>query len=66
MPRSTREWAQRECDAAINNIEWADKHLLKIINVYLQDHPEIAHPLSQLIEMTEMVSNAIKEIRSNI
>lgn len=66
MPRSTREWAQRECDAAINNIQWADKHLLKIIDVYIEAHPEIAHPLSQLLEMNQMVCNAITEIRGNI
>lgn len=66
MPRSTREWAQRECDAAVNNIEWADKHLLKVIEVYLEDHPEIAAPLNDAVEATDLIIKLIQDVRGNI
>lgn len=66
MPRSTREWAQRECDAAVNNIQWAQKHLLKMVEVYLDDHPEIAAPLNDAVEASDLIAKLIQDIRSNI
>ncbi len=66
MPRSTREWALRELTAAINNIDWADKHLLKVVDTYLDQHPEIAHPLSMITEVTESVKQLIIGVRDKI
>lgn len=66
MPRSTREWALRKLDAACNNIDWADKHLLEVIEKYLELHPEIAVPLEAITQLTESVKTLIQEVRSKI
>jgi len=66
MPRSTREWALRELDAAVGNIDWADKHLLNGVNRYIDDHPELAKPLYDLPAVTEILKMSIKSVRSGI
>ena len=66
MPRSTREYALRELEAACNNIGWADKHMLNVINRYIEDHPEIAKPLHDLLSGTDLLKHAIMKIRGSI
>jgi len=66
LPRSTREWALRELNASCNNVEWAEKHVLKVIDKYLDAHPEIAHPLVNILSLTEMFKKAVLEVRSTI
>lgn len=66
MPRNTREWALRELDAACNNISWVEKHLLKVVDKYIELHPEIAYPLNQLLEVSAMLEDSIKSVRSSI
>ena len=66
MPRNTREWALRELDAACNNIEWSEKHMLKVIDRYLDLHPEIAKPLHDMLALSDMFKKAIKGVRLSI
>ncbi len=66
MPRNTREWALRELDAACNNTEWAEKHLLKVIDRYLELHPEIALPLNQALDVSAMFKGLVQRVRSSI
>jgi hypothetical protein len=66
MPRSTREWALRKLDMSINNLEWCDKHLLEVVEKYLDVHPEIAAPLSMITEITESVKTLITSVREKI
>lgn len=42
MPRNTREWAHRKIDSAMNNIDWAGKHINEVLEVYREQHPDIA------------------------
>lgn len=66
MPRSTREWAQRDLDASTVNIHWAQHKLLKVIEVYLEEHPEIAAPLNDGVEALDLIIKLIQDIRGNI
>ncbi len=66
MPRNTREWALRELDAAVNNIDWSDKHILKVVNRYLDVHPEIAKPLHDMLSLSDILKTSIKLVRSSI
>lgn len=66
MPRSTREWALRKLAMAVNNIDWADKHLLEVIEKYLDAHPEIAAPLEGITQLTETVKTLINGVRDKI
>ena len=40
MPKTTREWAQRKCEEAKNNIDWSGTHISQIVDIYKRDHPE--------------------------
>lgn len=66
MPRSTREYALRELTAACNNIDWAQKHLLQVVNRYIDEHPEIAKPLHDLLPGCDLLKVAIMNIRGSI
>ncbi len=63
MPANTRIWARREITASVNNISSAQQHLLKVINVYIDDHPEIAGPLELTIESLDELINMIRRVR---
>lgn len=66
MPRTTREWAKRELTAAANNLDWCDKHLLAIIDVYLEEHPEVAEPLDQLLAASGLIKHAIRQLNEQL
>lgn len=66
MPRTTREWARRKLDMAVNNLEWVDRHLLEVIDVYLEAHPEIAAPLEQATQAGDMLKTLLLQIKNNI
>lgn len=66
MPRTTRELALRELAASVNNIEWAEKHILKVIDRYLDDHPEIAVPLWNLISVSKLLKESVAKVRGSI
>lgn len=61
MPKSTREWAKRELEAADKNLAWVYFHLGKVIEKYDKEHPEITEPLKlanlALVEVGTLVSN---------
>lgn len=64
MPRNTREWALRKLDAAANNLEWSQKHLLEIVDKYIEPHPEIAAPIHALSETLAALQEAIKQAKA--
>lgn len=66
MPKSTRQWARRELDAAINNIEWSATHLKAVIDVYIEQHPGIAKPLYLAVEALEMNAKLINDTKEAI
>ena len=63
MPANTRIWARREINAASNNIHSSQTHLLKVINLYIDDHPEIAGPLQLGVENLDEIIDLIKRVR---
>lgn len=63
MPANTRIWARREITASSNNIQSAQTHLLKVINLYIDEHPEIAGPLELAIENLDDLILMIKRVR---
>jgi len=62
MPRSTREWAKRKIDEALNNINWAGTHLDEVTERYQADHPEISNNIKYVLEMLAMTQDLIKKI----
>jgi len=65
MPKSTREIAHRELKRAIGNIEWADTHLLRIADVYVDAHPEIAKPIALCSDLLDEVTKLIRQIQKS-
>ncbi len=66
MPSNTRTWSRREITATVGNIQAAQTHLLKVVNIYIDEHPEIAGPLELASESLEEVINMIKRVRGMI
>lgn len=66
MPRTTREWALRKMTAADNNIEWSQMHLAKVIERYLETHPEVAAPLLTCVDLADVLRKAIMKVRGSI
>jgi len=66
MPRTTREWALRKMSAADNNIEWCQIHLAKVIDRYLETHPEVSAPLLTCVELSDVLRQAIMKVRGSI
>jgi len=66
MPRSTREWALRKMLAADNNVEWCQIHLAKVIERYLETHPEVSASLLTCIDLADVLRKAIMKVRGSI
>ena len=63
MPANTRIWARREITASVNNIYSAQAQILKVVNVYIDDHPEIAGPLELSVESLDEIIKIIQRVR---
>lgn len=62
MPRSTREWAKRKLKEAQNQLDWAATHLVAVHTVYEEDHPEIATPISLIVDTLKLLHEEITTI----
>ncbi len=62
MPRSTREWAKRKIDEAINNMNWAGTHINEVSERYQADHLEISSNLNHVLTILAMAQDLIKKI----
>lgn len=65
MPNSTREWARREHDRAIENINWAHTHMLRVCDVYSETHPEIAGPLLTIVNILEEIQGMLRTSKNS-
>lgn len=65
MPRSTREWALREINAADKNIEWCQTHLAGVIDRYLETQPVIAAELLFCVEISDGLRKLIMKVRGS-
>jgi len=63
MPRNTREWAQRKIDMACGNLETMQGHLREYIDTYADEHPELATPALDAVEVAEMLKNHLIQVR---
>ena len=62
MPRSTREWAKRKIDEAIQNINWAGTHINEVADRYAEQHPEISNPLISILDLLAMSQDLLKKV----
>jgi len=65
MPRNTREWARRKLDESVQNLSWGEHHLMGIVEVYEERHPEIATPLVQCVQFIEAIKGQIEKIKAS-
>ena len=65
MPRSTREWARRKLNEAVQHIDWTALHLDDIINVYEPVHPEISDACKGVKDLLFVVVESIQMIRKS-
>lgn len=65
MPRNTREWAQRKIDSASNNIDWAGKHINEVMEVYKEQHPEIAAHAFSFLQSFAVIMDALTELKKS-
>jgi len=66
MPRSTREWALRKLDSANHTLDWFDKHILEVADVYCDAHREIAGPLVEIAASTALLRALVMRVRELI
>ena len=62
MPRNTREWAKRELDATKGNFEWIETQLLRVVDAYVEKHPEVAGPLLAIRDVLEQCQESVSTI----
>lgn len=62
MPRSTREWAKRKIDEALNNINWAGTHINEVSERYAEEHKEISDPLNNVLSALALTQDLLKKI----
>lgn len=65
MPRNTREWAKRELDAAIKNLEWGGTHLFAVVDIYNKEHQEVSDPLIDVLTVIEEIQTLILKVRQS-
>jgi len=65
MPRSTREWARRELEASVKNIDWSGSHLYAVIEKYESEHPQVSEPLVAILKVFEECQTMINLVRSS-
>lgn len=65
MPNSTREWARREHTKAIDNINWAITHILRVAERYSEAHPEIAAPMLLIINCLEEIQGMLRTSKNS-
>lgn len=66
MPRNTREWALRKLDMVKGNFETSQRHMLEVIDKYIEVHPEVAAPLDALVKAVDALKENVQIIRDNI
>jgi len=52
--------------AADNNVEWCQIHLAKVIERYLETHPEVSASLLTCIDLADVLRKAIMKVRGSI
>ena len=65
MPRNTREWAKRELDRAVQNLEWAGTHCYGVVEKYEADHKEVSSPLIEVLTVVEEIQTLIQKVRQS-
>ena len=65
MPNSTREWARREIRSATDNFDWANTHILRVADRYVDDHPEIAQPLALASDMIDELQKMLTSVKNS-
>ncbi len=65
MPRSTREWAKRKLEEAVQNLNWAGTHCYEVREKYKELHPEVSDPLDDTLNAIEMIQDLIQKIRGS-
>lgn len=65
MPRNTRDWAKRKLEMAIGNLDWAGSHLLEVIEVYQEHHPEVSEPLVIICQSLIEIQGLISKVRES-
>lgn len=66
MPRSTREWALRKLEQALGTLDWTGNHLIQVIEIYQEKHPEVSNPLNQVLEILLVADDLITHVRKGI
>lgn len=62
MPKSTREWAKRKIDEAIQNINWSGTHVNAVVERYEEQHKEVSDPLRSVLELLVMAQDLLKKV----
>jgi len=65
MPRSTREWAKRELEYSVKNIDWAGTHVFQVSETYKKEHPEVSEPLQIALQGLEDIQSLIAKVRTS-
>ena len=65
MPRNTREWAKRELDAAVKNLEWGGTHVYAVVEKYDEKHKEVSSPLIDVLTVIEEIQTLIQQVRAS-
>ncbi len=66
MPRNTREWAHRKLDMVTGNLETGQCHCLEIIDKYIDQHPEIASPLNDVVQALDIIKPLLTAVKRTI
>lgn len=66
MPRNTREWAIRKMRYANHGLDGVAQHVMEVIELYDQPHPEVSEPLKAAIEMMKLIAPIFSKIERSL
>ena len=65
MAHGVRTWAREEIDRAVNAIDWAGAHTVRVAERYQELHPEIADPLRLAANLLEEAQTLIGQVKGS-
>ena len=66
MPNNTRGWARRKIDMSKGNLETGIIHLLEVLQIYMEPHPEIATPIDEVMTVMQTLQETLDHIKELI
>lgn len=63
---NTRHWTLRKLESVLTNMDWVGTHVIDIIKVYEEQHPEISEALHDILNAMTVLYESVQKIKGAI